>query len=120
MKRPNIGGKCLTFLLGLLLITTISHGVFAQTGTSSVTGTVTDPQGNVVAGASVVLSNPSKNFTRTQVTNESGAYSFSSIPPDTYIVEVTGTGFKKTVISDVRALVAKPTETNVQLEIGTV
>lgn len=105
---------------GALLLSLSLTSVFAQTGTSSVSGTVSDPQGNVVAGASVVLTNPAKNFTRTQVTGENGSYSFNSIPPDTYTVEVTANGFKKSVTTDVKALVAKPTETNVSLEVGAV
>ena len=108
-------------LLALLLTMVISNiTIFAQTGTSSVSGTVSDPQGSAVAGATVVLTNPAKNFTRTQTTNESGAYSFNSIPPDTYQIEVTASGFKKTIINNVQALVSKPTEATVQLEVGAV
>jgi hypothetical protein len=81
---------------------------------------VTDAQGKVVSGATVTLTNPAKNFSRTQTTNESGSYSFNSIPPDTYVIEVTATGFKKTVVNEVQALVAKPTDANIQLEIGSV
>lgn len=94
--------------------------VIAQTGTSTVTGTVTDSQGNVLPGATVVLANPAKSFTRTQTTNESGAFSFNAIPPDTYTLEVSATGFNKAIVNDVRALVAKPTEANVQLAVGNV
>ena len=61
----------------------------AQTGTSSISGTVTDANGNVAVGATVTLSNPEKNFTRTQTTSDDGGYSFSAIPPDTYQIEVS-------------------------------
>ncbi|MEJ7701077.1 MAG: carboxypeptidase-like regulatory domain-containing protein [Pyrinomonadaceae bacterium] len=73
----------------------IAQSIFAQTGTSSVSGTVADSQGNVAVGATVTLTNPEKNFTRTQTTNENGSYSFSAVPPDTYIIEVNATGFKR-------------------------
>jgi len=92
----------------------------AQTGTSSVTGTVVDPQGNVVAGASVTLSNDQKNFTRTQTTTESGNFAFSLIPPGQYRIETEAKGFKKAVIAEVGAQVAKATTVNIQLEIGSV
>ena len=95
MKSRISGRISVHCLLVLLAALVISSTTFAQTGTSSVTGTVTDPQGNVVAGATVVLANPAKNFTRTQTSNENGAYSFTSIPPDTYTVEVTAAGFQK-------------------------
>lgn len=94
--------------------------VIAQTGTSTVTGTVTDPQGRALPGATVVLANPAKSFTRTQTTNESGAFTFNAIPPDTYTLEVSATGFNKAIVNEVQALVAKPTEANVRLEVGNV
>lgn len=102
----------------LIIFLFIGHQAFAQTAASSVSGTVTDAQGNVLTGATVVLSNPEKNFTRTQTTNESGIYAFNAIPPDTYTLEVSAAGFKKAVLKDVQALISKPTETNVQLEVG--
>lgn len=117
-RKPAIGIALMLCALNFSLL--ISYNTFAQTGTSSVNGAVTDPQGNVVAGASVTLTNPDKNFTRTQTTNESGTYTFTSIPPDTYTLEVSAGGFKKVVLSDVRALIAKPTEANVEVEIGDV
>src|SRR5215203_5694532 len=110
MISRNCERRSVHFMLSLLVALMICSTTFGQAGTSSVTGTVTDPQGNAVAGATILLTNPSKNFSRTQTTNEVGAYSFSSIPPDTYVVEVTATGFKKTIINNVQALVAKPTE----------
>ena len=120
MTRPVHRRPSVLFFLVLLVTSVITLNTFAQTGTSSVAGTVTDAQGKVVSGATVTLTNPAKNFTRTQTTNESGSYSFNSIPPDTYIVEVTATGFKKTIVNEVQALVAKPSEANVQLEVGAV
>jgi hypothetical protein len=98
----------------------LSASASAQTSTSSVRGTVVDQQGKAVVGASVTLTNTEKNFTRTQVTGDSGAYAFTAIPPGTYTVETEATGFKKSVVSDVHALVETPTEVNVQLEVGDV
>jgi hypothetical protein len=92
----------------------------AQTGTSSVRGTVTDPQGNVVAGATVNLVNPETNVTRTQTTSEDGHFAFDLIPPGTYRVEAEAKGFKKVVVTGVEALIAKPTDANVQLAVGNV
>ncbi|HXQ69170.1 MAG TPA: carboxypeptidase-like regulatory domain-containing protein, partial [Pyrinomonadaceae bacterium] len=106
--------------MAALFMVAIGLCVTAQTGTSTVTGTVTDPQGNVLPGATVVLTNPAKSFTRTQTTNESGAFAFNPIPPDTYTLEVSATGFNKAIVNLVQALVAKPTEANIQLQVGNV
>jgi hypothetical protein len=56
--------------LGVLLCSVlICFNVLAQTGTAIIRGTVTDPQGKAVAGATVKLVSEDKNFTRTQTTN---------------------------------------------------
>src|SRR4051794_6375577 len=104
MNRRMSGGGASIMLNALILTLILTISAFGQTGTSSISGTVTDPQGNVMPGVTVTISNPQKNFTRTQTTNESGTYTFSPIPPDTYIVEVTAQGFKKALLNDIRAL----------------
>jgi hypothetical protein len=73
-----------------------------------------------VAGANVTLSNESRNFTRTQTTNESGLYVFTAIPPGTYRVEVEATGFKKSSVNEVQAMIDTPTNLDVQLEAGSI
>jgi hypothetical protein len=119
MKRESLLRSCLQLLLcGLLLL--VSHNVLAQTGTSSVRGTITDPQGGAVAGATVTLTNTEKNFTRTQNTNEEGVYAFNAVPPGTYHIEAESKGFKKVAVSDVRALVDTPTAVDLKLEVGNV
>ncbi|HEX5966499.1 MAG TPA: carboxypeptidase-like regulatory domain-containing protein, partial [Pyrinomonadaceae bacterium] len=107
----------LTSLLALLLIATTSYG---QSGNSTVRGTVRDPNGNLVSGANVTLTNPERNFTRTQTTNEDGAYVFTGIPPGTYKLEVAAQGFKTASASGLEALVDTPIVRDVQLEIGAV
>jgi hypothetical protein len=114
MKRISL---VLAAAFVLALLVTASQ---AQTGSSSVRGTVKDPQGNVVVGASVTLSNPSTNFSRTATTTDNGQFGFEPIPPGTYRVEVEAKGFKKAVLNDVHALVSKPTDVGVQLEVGAV
>jgi hypothetical protein len=121
MNRLRRSRNYAAFVLSALVLSLlICQSAFAQTGTSSVRGTVADPQGNVIAGASVTLTSTGTNAARTQVTNENGVFAFELIPPGEYRLEVEAQGFKKAQVSDVRALVSKPTETNVQLEIGNV
>jgi len=120
MIRPTTSGKGAAALLCALTLALFCLQVSAQTGTSSVRGTVADAQGHVVPGATVTLVDPDKNTTRTQTTTEDGHFAFDLIPPGNYRLETTATGFKKSVITDVQALVASPTDLNVALEIGNV
>src|SRR4029078_6434523 len=120
MKRDSSKTSgMISLCCGVLLFLLCSANVFAQ-GTSSVTGTVSDPQGNVVAGATVTIIHAEKNFTRTQTTTEAGTFAFSLIPPGQYKLETEAKGFKKAVLADVNALVAKTTALTIQLEIGNI
>jgi carboxypeptidase family protein len=92
--------------------------VRAQTGTSDVTGTVVDPQGKVVAGATVTIKDAARSVERTQQTNDAGGFTFNSIAIGTYTIEVEASGFKKAVSSNVQALVAKTTTVTIRLEVG--
>ena len=115
LRTKNILNLSLMFLFLVL-----TGNIQAQTGTSTVNGTVLDAQGQVVSGATVNLINTEKGFRRTTVTGESGAFSFPSIPPDTYRVEVEAAGFKKLVLSNINALVDKTTEVPASLEAGNI
>ena len=119
MKRTLLGGRAAPLLGALILSLFASTGALAQ-GNSTVRGTVADPQGNVVVGATVTLTNTETNVSRTQTTSESGVYAFELVQPGPYRVEVEATGFKKAVVTNVQALVAKPTEVSVQLEVGNI
>jgi hypothetical protein len=122
MTRPSYRGRGAlpALLCAIVLSLFASTAATAQSGTSSVRGTVSDPQGNVVAGATVTLVNVETNATRTQTSTENGQFVFDLIPPGNYRLEAESRGFKKAVLTDVRALIAKPTELNVQLEVGNV
>ena len=105
----------LTFVFAVLAISSL-----AQSGTTGVSGTVRDQNGAAVAGATVTLTNPATGFERTVTTNEDGVYSFLGIQPASYRMEVTGSGFKKLVNSELRLLVDAPIQFNPALEAGDV
>ncbi|HEU0252310.1 MAG TPA: carboxypeptidase-like regulatory domain-containing protein, partial [Pyrinomonadaceae bacterium] len=122
MKSKSFKGSRFMLSLGAFFVLTLfCVSAFGQgQGYSSIRGTIKDPQGSVVAGATVTLTNPVTNFTRNTTSNESGQFAFESIQPGVYKVEVEGKGFKKAVLTDVGALVSKPTELDVNMEIGAV
>ena len=110
MKRQSLLANSIALTLGiLLLIATAALSALGQSGTSTIRGTVTDPQGNVVAGASVTLSSAEKSFSRSAVTNSEGGYTFSLVPPGAYMLQAEAKGFKKVVVSDVKDQVNTPT-----------
>jgi hypothetical protein len=102
----------------LIFSLTFCFSAFAQSGTSTISGTVLDQQGAAVPGATVRITNPATNFTRTVTTGPDGTYSFPSIPPATYRLEVEASNFKKAVNTNVQALVDRTVQANVTLEAG--
>src|SRR4026208_724759 len=63
--------------------------------TGTVTGTVKDPQGGVIPGATVTLTSESRGTKLPDVvTNESGNFQFVNVPTDKYTVDVSMSGFK--------------------------
>lgn len=112
--------KIVLLLAASLLLVMASISSFAQQGQSSVRGIVSDPKGSPIAGATVTLAAPERNFSRTQVTTTDGQYLFKPIPPGTYRLDVEMKGFKKSLIASLQAQVDTPTDVDVQLEVGSV
>jgi len=94
--------------------------VWAQTGTSTIRGTITDQHGSVIPGATITLINTETNAVRTTRSTDVGTYVFDLITPAGYRLQVEAKGFKRQVVENVTALIGKPTESNVVLEVGTV
>ncbi len=115
-SRLLLISRFFSIVLSIGFVLTLSVAVGAQT--SSVRGSVRDAQGAAVKGATVTLQSESKSFSRTQVSNEDGNYSFTAIRPDSYRVEVVANGFKKSVVSSIQSLVDSTTELNITLEVG--
>lgn len=108
------------FLSAALLVGVFALTAFAQGGTSTVRGTVKDPQGNVVAGANVKLISVGTAAERTTTTSDEGGFSFEAVQVGDYRLEVEAGGFKKGVVTDIHALIASPVTVPVQLEIGNI
>ena len=107
--------KALSLVISIVLLGTL---LFGQTGTSTIRGTVTDQQGRVVGNAIVTLTNLATNAVRTTKTGDAGAFVFDLITPANYRVEVDAKGFRKGLVNNVTALIGKPTEADVHLEVG--
>src|ERR1035437_379640 len=71
-----------------------SVGLFGQTVSSSLIGTVVDPADAAVANAPVTLTDTETKSTRTANTDTTGTYRFLSLDPGNYSLTVKATGFK--------------------------
>jgi len=119
MKRSSLTSS-FALIFATLFIFLSAVTAFSQAGTSTVRGLVKDPQGNIVAGATVDLTNAATNFSRSTTSTSDGVFSFEQVPVGDYRMEVTAKGFKKAIVTDVHALISKVTPVDVTLEIGNV
>jgi len=103
-------------LLAFLLV--VSNPIQAQTQTTGdIGGTVTDPSGGVVPGASVTLKDVKQGSTRDTTTNQSGQYHFFLLTPGPYVIAVSATGFQ-TVNRPLTVSLGSVATGDVQLTLG--
>jgi len=95
-----------------------SSGLFGQAGTGTITGTVTDPAGAVIANASVEARNTEANVPYPTVTTETGAYAIVRLPPGPYSVTVSAPGFKKLNRSGLAVDAGQTLPLDLSLEVG--
>lgn len=104
-------------IVGLALLMT-QIAIHAQS-TGSIAGSVTDPNGAVVPGATVkVKGSAGQEFSA--VTNDNGGYRIPSVANGTYSVTITATGFKTLTFSSVKVDIGTPVTVDGKLEIGSV
>ncbi len=106
------------FVLASIVLMLVTASAWAQTGTSSLHGVVTDKSGASVGDATVTLSNTGQGFQRDTKTNKAGEYDFLSLPPGAYVLTVEMPGFRKYEEPNLHLLVNSPTTNNVTLEVG--
>ena len=120
MKR-FFAGVYLPVLLGLLLIVGLSATTsYAQQGTASIVGDVTDPTGSTVTAAKVTAVDAGSGVTRSTTTDEQGRFQFLSLQPGTYTIRVEAEGFRAMVTDKVEAIVSTPQKLTIKLELGAV
>ncbi|MCU0239924.1 MAG: carboxypeptidase-like regulatory domain-containing protein [Pyrinomonadaceae bacterium] len=113
--------KSISKILCLLIVTLISVGaIFAQSQVSSadLTGTVTDPNGAIVPGATVTAKNNATGISRNTTTNDNGDYQFIALPIGNYTVSAEAKSFKKAVISPVTLTIGQSASLTIKLEVG--
>ena len=85
-------------------------------GSGSLSGTVLDPSGAVVANATVEIHNPVSGYDRTTTTDEKGNFSFSNVPFNPYHMKVTAGGFAESA-QDVEVRSAVPASVKISLQV---
>src|SRR5678815_3589718 len=106
-------------LFAALLCLWIVSTAFSQGGNAELGGVVTDPSKALIPGVTITAKNVNTGITTTQLTNESGVYSFPVLQPGTYEISAELSGFKKFIQRNVEVTYAAQIRLNVTLEVGT-
>ena len=103
---------CVVFLVVLC-----AGVAFAQVDRAAVTGTVTDPAGAVLPGVNIAITKTDTGATFAGVTDDSGIYNVSGLPPGSYTVRMSHSGFNGTQTS-VDLLAAQVQLLDVHMTVG--
>ena len=92
----------------------------AQSPTGTISGIVTDPTGSSVVGAEILVANDATRVQFAGKTNDEGIYVISNLPPGSYRVQVSKTGFKTIIKPNVTLTVQDALAINFALPLGSV
>jgi hypothetical protein len=107
-------------LIGLffVLIVAVSQAAFGQAQTGTVEGTITDPTGKVVAGATVTLTDKRTGASQTATSSDAGVFRFGSLVPGEYSLTIEGAGFAKANVEKLTVQVGTVARADVQMKVG--
>src|SRR5256714_5555161 len=107
-------------LLLVSCVAAISVSALAQSQANSgnIEGRVIDPNGAAVAGATVTATNQQTGLEKSATTNDEGGFSIILLPPGTYTVKTSASGFSQSEVKDVTVTVGSHTPVDVKLTVG--
>ena len=114
MKSQRMGFLRSAFLA----VSVLCCSAWGQSATGTISGQVTDPQSAAIAGAEVRLVDRATASTRTAVTNDVGRYTFTAVPPGTYDLTISKTGFAASRLTAQTVDIGESLTLNVSLQVG--
>jgi hypothetical protein len=102
----------------VLLMALGTSGVFAQTSTATIVGSVRDTTGALVPGVTIDIKHVESGLTRTVLSNETGSYAAPSLPVGPYAISTTMPGFKQAVRSGINLVVGQQAVIDLTIEVG--
>ena len=111
----NRSQQRIVLLVGVVLLIAVLS--WSQSSTTSLRGTVTDPQTAVVPGAIVTISDVNTGFSKSTKTDDQGVYQLLQLPPGAYVLTVSKSGFATTREENLRLMVNLPATVNVTLNV---
>lgn len=118
-RAPALVMAARAFAAALLVLALLCGAAFAQETTGSVRGTVMDPTGATIPGATVELSGGNLPRPFTATTDSTGSFRFGQVPPGTaYALTITAQGFRVAKAGGLNVELGKAATIDTRLEIG--
>ncbi|HEY0763112.1 MAG TPA: carboxypeptidase regulatory-like domain-containing protein [Pyrinomonadaceae bacterium] len=108
-----------TLIVSVFVLSLAAVSAFAQsTGSATLRGTVKDPQGAIIRGATVTLVNERNKNERTAKSSEDGTYTFTAVPPGTYTLKAEASGFKTSQQANLNMETSGTQGIDITMEVG--
>lgn len=105
-------------ILAVILLISSSLSGQVDYSTATLRGTVTDPNGAVIASATVTATNSGTGISRVVKTNADGSYRFNALPPGTYQITTIASGFSREVSKGLQLTVGQSASYDLHLKVG--
>src|SRR5579864_3234039 len=116
--RSSCSCSVFSFLALILVILLVAAFAGAQSTGGRIRGTVIDPSGGAVVGATVTLINEATHATRDVQTGANGEYIFLEVPVGSYEIEALSKGFKKYVRKGIPLDLNQVISADIALQVG--
>src|SRR5260370_25528512 len=107
-----------TAIVVILFLVAAVPLVWSQGSVGTLNGTVLDPDGAIIPGAAVILVNNATGEEHKTTSTSAGAYTLPYVPPGTYKLRISASGFRTSEADNIILRVAQTLTVNVKLEIG--
>src|SRR5262245_61609653 len=108
-----------TLIVSIFVLSLTAVSAFAQTtGSATLRGTVKDPQGAVIRGATITLVNERNKAERTAKSSEDGTYTFAAVAPGAYMLKAEASGFKTAQQANVTIETSGTQGIDITMEVG--
>ncbi len=105
------------FAVAILLVCSSVPAHAQGLGNASLSGTVTDPSGGAISGATITVRNPATDASYTGTTNASGYYAIANMQPGTYELKVSFSGFANYTQTGLVLTVGQVATANVAMQL---
>ncbi len=106
------------FVFSLTVLSSVQPAVAQTTGSATLRGTVKDPQGAIIRGATVTLTNERTSEERHTTSSEDGTYTFPAVTPGTYTVKTEAQGFKTKTQTGLAVETSTTRGLDIEMDIG--